>query len=424
MDYRFARRMAEVRASEIRELLKLTQNPRVISFAGGLPAPEFFPVEEMKAIAVEVLERHGREALQYSTTEGHPPLRQAIADRLNGTADTHLSGQEVIITTGSQQGLDLCAKLFLDEGDAVLCESPTYIGAISAFRVFRPRWVEVPTDDEGMIADALEERLAHTGRVKLVYVVPDFQNPSGRTWSLERRRGLLAAAARHGVPVVEDSPYRELRFEGESVPSLKALDPDGLVISLGTFSKIFCPGLRLGWLAAARPVLEKCVILKQGADLHTATLAQMEAAAYMGRIDLDAAIGRIRGAYRSRRDAMVAALAEHMPPGCRFTRPSGGLFLWGELPPRVNARDLLEKCLARDVAFVPGGAFFPNGGHGNTLRLNFSNMPEERIAEGVRRLAMAIREIMDGEGAAAEREAQPAFAGSGSAFDREEIPCR
>lgn len=411
MEYRFARRMAEVRASEIRELLKLTQHPGVISFAGGLPAPEFFPLDAMQSVAHDVLERHGQEALQYSTTEGHPPLRQAIAGRLNATSGTALTWQDVIITTGSQQGLDLSGKLFLDEGDAVLCESPTYIGAISAFKVFRPRWVEVPTDDEGMVTEALEERLAGTDRPRLIYVVPDFQNPSGRTWSLERRRGLLAAAARHGVPVLEDSPYRELRFEGDSIPSLKALDTEGIVVSLGTFSKIFCPGLRVGWLAAPKPLLERYVILKQGADLHTATLAQMEAAAYMERFDLDGAIARIRAAYLSRRDAMVDALDRHMPAGCRFTRPSGGLFLWGELPKGVNARDLLARCLKRDVAFVPGGAFFPSGGHENTLRLNYSNMPEDRIEEGVSRLAAALREMLAEMGAVPAEDAVPASVG-------------
>jgi len=391
----FAKRMDVLKASDVRELLKVTQRPEVISFAGGLPAPEFFPTDRLAGIAREVLTADGRRALQYSTTEGHPPLRALIAARLNAHSGARYTADDIVITSGSQQGLDLIGKLFLDEGDEVLCESPTYLSVIAAWNVFRPAWVEVPTDDEGMDIAALEERLDRCRRPKLVYVIPNFQNPSGRTWSLERRRRLMEVVEKRGIPVIEDNPYGELRFEGDPLPSLKAFDRRGLVVTLGTFSKIFCPGLRLAWLTADRAIREKVVILKQGTDLHTSTLSQMMVALYMERYDLDEDVRRIRDAYRIRRDAMLEAIETEMPEGVRVTRPAGGLFLWAELPEGVDARDLLSRCVARNVAFVPGEAFYPNGGHTNTLRLNFSNMPPERIAEGIRRIAGALSEILE-----------------------------
>jgi len=403
MDDRFARRMNGLKASEIRELLKVTQRPEVISLAGGLPAAELFPVEELKVVALRVLEEHGPAAMQYSTTEGYPPLRTWIARRMTERLGAATQPEEILVTTGSQQAIDLSGKLFLDEGDAVLCESPTYLGAINALRAYQPRFVEVPTDDEGMIITELERRLAEVDRVKLVYVVPDFQNPSGRVWSLERRRRFMEVVRRHGVTVVEDCPYGEVRFEGAPVPPLKSMDAAGQVVFLGTFSKIFCPGFRVGWVAAARPLLEKYVLAKQGADLHTSTISQMEIATYLSMFDIDADLRRIREVYRARRDAMARELELELPAQARFTRPQGGLFLWVELPAEVNARELLQRCLERGVAFVPGGSFFPNGGHENTLRLNFSSMPEERIAEGVRRLGTALREMLPPVPAGARR---------------------
>lgn len=394
MNDRFARRMLEVRASEIRELLKHTQSPEMISFAGGLPAPELFPVAEMREVASRVLQAEGCKALQYSTTEGHALLRATIAGRTNHTWGTRLTPDDILITTGSQQGLDLIGKLFLDEGDEVLCESPTYIGAITAWRVFRPRWIEVPTDDEGMIPDELERHLAGAPHPRFIYVIPNFQNPSGRTWSLERRKAVVGIARRWDTAIVEDNPYGEVRFEGETLPSLQSIDVSGNTISLGTFSKIFCPGLRLGWIAAERPYLEKLIILKQGADLHTSTLDQMLAAGWLESYDSASHIRKITSTYRSRRDAMVAALEREMPEGVTFTRPEGGLFLWVRFPRQVNARVLLARCLECRVAFVPGGAFFPNGGNENTARLNFSCMPEERIRDGIARMAVALRQVL------------------------------
>jgi len=396
MTPRYSRRMEALKASEIREILKVTQRPEVISFAGGLPAPELFPVEALSQVTNRILQEEGARALQYSTTEGHRPLRSWIAARLAAHGGGRFTVDDILVTSGSQQGLDLTGKLLLDEGDVVLCESPTYLGAISAWNVFQPTWVEVPTDDEGMIPESLGDLLRLHASAKVVYAVPNFQNPSGRTWSLERRRRVMEVVDRYDVFVVEDNPYGELRFEGAPLPSLASFDRAGLVISLGTFSKVFCPGLRVAWMAARSPLQERLVILKQGADLQTSTLAQMQVARYLSENDLDDAIARLIPVYRERRDAMLEALEAGMPAGVRFTRPAGGLFVWVELPEGISARTLLEGCLSRDVAFVPGGAFFPNGGHEETLRLNYSNMPVERIREGIRRLASALDQLLPG----------------------------
>ena len=393
MRMKFANRIDSLRASDIREILKITQRAEVISFAGGLPAPELFPVEEIKEISRLLMEESGRVALQYSTTEGYEPLRQKIAARIGRKFQTQASAEEVMITSGSQQALDFTGKLFLDAGDVVLCESPTYLAAISAFRAYQPEFIDVPTDDDGMIIEELERILATTDNVKLVYVIPDFQNPTGRTWSRERRRRFIETVSRYGVAVLEDNPYGELRFEGEILPSIKSMDREGLVIGTGTFSKTFCPGMRIGWLVAAPPVIEKYVLIKQGADLCTSLRNQMEIDLFMERFDFEGNLVRLTELYRQRRNAMVAALEAMMPEGVSFTRPQGGLFLWVTLPERIKAIELLKRCLEQNVAFVPGDSFFPNGGVENTLRLNYSNMPEDRIREGVARLAAAIRSM-------------------------------
>ncbi len=391
---RFSSRMQHLRASDIREILKVTQRPEIISFAGGLPAAEVLPARRMAELARQVLLEDGVRALQYAPTEGLAILREVVARRMNERFGISRSADEVLVVTGSQQALDLTGKVFLDEGDVVLCESPTYLGAINAFRTYQPRFVEVPTDDHGMVPEELEARLASVDRIKVIYVVPDFQNPSGRRWSVERRRRLYELAVRFGVPVIEDSPYSELCFEGEPVPPVASFDEAGLVIFLGTFSKILSPGMRLGWVTAEPSLVRRYVLAKQGADLHTASLTQLLAARFVLEHDLDAHIETIRDLYRRRRDAMLAAIDRYLPSGIRCTRPAGGLFLWVELPDGVDARELLASCLEEEVAFVPGGAFFANGGHDNTLRLNFSAMPEERIEEGIRRLGRVISGVL------------------------------
>jgi DNA-binding transcriptional MocR family regulator len=387
--------MEFLRASEIRELLKLTQRPEIISFAGGLPAAELFPAREMAEVTRQVLETEGCQALQYSTTEGDPALRRLIAERMNNAQHTRVTGGDIMITSGSQQGLDLTCKILLDEGDLVLCESPTYVGAIGAFKSYQPRFLEMETDDQGMVPESLERALGAHDRVKLIYAIPDFQNPSGRTWSVARRKAVVDIAARHGVPIIEDAPYAELRFEGEPLPALKALDRHDNVVFLGTFSKIFCPGLRCAWLAAPAALLPRYVMVKQGADLHTSTLVQRQVATYLEQYGLDDNISRVIEVYRERRDLMISILAAGLPETVAFTRPEGGLFLWVTFPEHVNGRELLERCLERHVAFVPGGAFFPCGGNENHARLNFSFMPPERVEEGATRFCAVVREFLD-----------------------------
>ena len=388
----YADRMNELKASDVRELLKLTARPEVISFAGGMPAPELFPVDDINTATAAVLHENGRAALQYGPTEGYLPLRKQIADRLAAKNGIHTDADHIMITAGSQQGLDYCARLFLNPGDVVVMESPSYLGAISAFKPCQPKFVEVPTDDGGMIMEELDRILATTENVKMIYVIPDFQNPSGRTWSLERRKAFMEVVNKYEVPVIEDNPYGELRFEGEYMPALKSLDTKGLVIYLGTFSKILAPGYRLGWVCAEDEILAKYNFMEQAASLQASTIGQMETSKWIDMFDLDAHVNTIRECYRKRRAVMLETLAKELPEPCTFTRPDGGLFAWVVLPEYMDAKELQMKCLAKKVAFVPGGSFFPNGGHDNTLRLNYSCMPEEKIVKGITALCQTIRE--------------------------------
>lgn len=394
MNPQFARRMTRFQESDLTPILRLAANPEVISFAGGLPAPELFPIEDLKKVAVKVLDANGRRALQYSATEGHPPLREKIAARTNRNLKTSLTAGNVVITTGSQQSLDILAKMYIDEGDCILCESPTYLGALSAFNSCLPAYREVATDGEGMIIADLEKALVSEKRAKMIYVIPDFQNPSGKTWSLERRKAFLDTVSKYDILVVEDNPYGELRFEGTTPPSLKSMDTRGQVVMLGTFSKIFCPGVRVAWVCGEPAFLESFCNLKQAADLHTSTISQYEIDAYLSDYDIEEHIKKLISVYRERRDLMIRTMDASFPKEVVFTRPEGGLFTWAEMPEHVNARDLFLKALEKKVAFVPGGAFFPNGGHENTMRLNYSNMPPERIVEGIERLGAAIREYL------------------------------
>lgn len=390
MEYRYAGRLSNIRASEIRELLKLTERPEVISFAGGLPASELFPIQEIKEVNDYVLDCCGEQALQYTTTEGFRPLRRWIAERMNSRLGTAFDEDNIMITHGSQQALDLTGKVFLEEGDVVLCESPTYLAAISAFRAYGCRFAEVETDEEGMIISRLEKALEENPEAKLIYVIPDFQNPTGRTWSLERRRQLAELSAKYNVMVIEDNPYGELRYEGRFLPSVKSFDKEGNVLCTGTFSKIFCPGYRIGWIAGEKEVIRKYVLVKQGVDLQCNTVAQMVISTFLEKYDIDAHIDKIREVYRRRRDAAVDSIERFFPDNIKYTKPEGGLFLWVELDEKMNTTKLLEKCLEQDVAFVPGDSFYPNSGKRNTMRINFSNTQEEKIVEGIRRIGNAI----------------------------------
>ena len=393
MSIKFANRMNHLKASEIREILKLSERKEVISFAGGLPAPELFPIEEMKKVAVKVLEDMGEEALQYSTTEGYNPLRKQIASRMKKFG-IETSAEEILITSGSQQGLDFSGKIFLNPDDVVIVESPSYLGAINAFKAYECKFVEVPTDENGMIMEELDRILNETENVKFIYVIPDFQNPTGKTWPVERRKEFIKLANKYDVPVVEDNPYGELRFEGEIPPSIKSFDTEGRVIFLGTFSKTFTPGLRMGWVNARDELLNKYIMVKQGADLQTNSMTQRELSVFLDMYDLDAHIEKIKDVYRSRRDTMMSAMKEYFPEVVQYTYPKGGLFTWVVFPEHINARELMAEAIKRNVACVPGGSFFPNGGHENTIRVNYSNMPEDKIVEGIKRLSEVIKEAL------------------------------
>lgn len=390
----YSKNALNMKRSEIRELLKHTRNPEIISFAGGLPAPDTFPAGELEEIAAKVLREKGAWALQYGTTEGEAPLRAAIAKWMSHEKGT-IKPENILVTAGSQQGLDMVAKVFIDPGDIIVMELPSYVGGLQAFTSYRARMIGVPQDDQGMRMDKLEkvlEKLAKKKkRPKFIYVVPDFQNPSGVTMSLERRKKLLELAYKYEVPIVEDSPYRDLRFMGEGVPAIYALDDQQQVIVLGTFSKIFCPGLRLAWIMAPAAWLDKMVVAKQGMDLCCPAFNQLMAAEYVDRGLLEPQIARIRELYGKKREAMLKALKKNMPKGVKWTKPEGGLFLWVKLPKNMSANDLFPRAIEEKVAYVVGSAFHCDGKGQNCMRLNFSYPSEEQIEEGIKRLAAMIR---------------------------------
>ena len=384
-----------LKASEIRELLKLTTMPEVISFAGGLPAPELFPLEELKKVDVEILSKEGQLAVQYGTTEGYLPLREKIAARMKKAFQVDCTPEEIVITSGSQQGLSLLAQIFLNKDDVILVESPTYLGAINAFKLCDPKFVEVPTDEKGIIPEELEKILAEYGdRVRLMYVIPEFQNPTGITWPMERRKAFMDIVNKYDFPVIEDDPYGELRYDGDVVPSLKSMDTKGNIIFLGSFSKIFMPGLRVAWMVADPVIIHKVVKLKQAVDLQSSSFAQRQASYFIDMFDLDAHVEKIKALYGKRRTLMYDSMKEYFPEGVTFTYPEGGLFTWVTLPENMDAKEIMPKVLEKNVAYVPGGPFYPNGGNANHFRLNYSNMPEDRIVEGIKRLGAVLKEEM------------------------------
>jgi len=394
----WASAVSSITSSAIRELLKITEQPGVISFAGGLPSPSCFPAEELAVAAERVLSHEAGRVLQYGPTEGFPPLREFLA-ALMGQRGVPIQSQQLIVTSGSQQGLDIIGKLLIDPGDTVLVENPSYVGALQALRPYRPSFVALPMDDQGLQIEALEQALADlaaAGRQpKFLYTVANFQNPTGVTLAAERRLALLDVAERHGLPLVEDDPYGQLRYSGEAPPLLAALDIERWgeprqVVYLSTFSKLLAPALRVGWAVGPSALLHRMVQVKQGLDLQTSSLNQ--AIAFEACRDglLNRQIPRIRQIYQERRDTMLAELEQSMPQGTRWTRPDGGMFLWVTLPEHLNASHLLAHAIERQVAFVPGADFHANGGGHNTMRLNFSHPSPENIQLGIRRLAQAI----------------------------------
>jgi len=386
-------------SSAIRELLKLTQQPDLISFAGGLPAPELFPIEQVKAACDVVLSEAGPQSLQYSTTEGYAPLREMLVRHM-ARYGIKVELDNIIITSGSQQALDLIGKMLINPGDTILTENPSYLGAIQAFTAYQAQYVTVPIDDDGLQVAQLESAL-RTGP-KFMYILPNFQNPAGVTLSLTRRYDLIALAEEYGIPILEDDPYGQLRFEGEHLKPLVVLDSEyegcngdagytGNVIYTSTFSKTLAPGLRLGWIVAPKDVVSKIVQMKQGTDLQTSTFDQMVAYQVARGGFLDQHVRRIREVYRGRRDLMIQTMEDNFPDGVTWTHPQGGLFLWATTPESINTVDLLKDAIQQKVAFVPGHSFHPTGGGHNTMRLNFSNATEEQIVEGIRRLSVAIK---------------------------------
>ena len=381
-------RVRAVPSSVIRDLLALTERPGVISFAGGLPAPELFDLDGARASFAAVLEGQGRSALQYSPTEGNRALREGIAARYTARG-LPTEAADLLVTTGSQQGLSLLSTVLVDPGDVVLVESPSYLAALQCFALAGARLVAVPSDAEGIDPDALADLAARLGP-KLLYTVPTFQNPTGRTLSLDNRRAVVAVAERYGFRVLEDDPYAELRYSGEPVVPLAGLAPPGQVVSTGSFSKILAPGLRLGWVRADAALRPGVVVAKQAADLHTSTLDQAAAAHYLASGRLDAAVARSRTEYRRRRDALLAGLATALPPGSRWNSPDGGMFVWASLPEGWDTTALLVTALQHDVAFVPGAPFYPSDPPSHTMRLSFTTYDPKHIAEGTRRLAAAL----------------------------------
>ncbi len=399
IDDLYSSNIRNMKRSIIRELLKLTAEPDIISFAGGLPSPETFPVEELREVMNEMMEQEAHKVLQYGTTEGDTLLRRLLVENHYRSQERlDINCENLVITTASQQALDLMGKLFINPGDEILCGAPTYLGGINAFSAYGARFRTIPLDSEGLRADLLEETLLamkkEKSRPKFLYVVPDFQNPTGITMSARRRREIVDIAHRNHLLIIEDNPYRELRFEGEAPPTLYSLAEPGNVVILGTFSKILCPSFRIGWVVGCREMTDKLVVAKQSADLCTSLFTQRIAARYLQKGHMNAWIARTAELYRTKRDIMIQSFEEFMPEGVRWVKPEGGLFLFLTVPESLDCETLFHKAIEQKVAYVIGSAFYPDGSGLNTMRLNFSFVSGEQIVEGVSRLARVIRNAL------------------------------
>jgi 2-aminoadipate transaminase len=397
MTISYANRMTRVRPSAIRELLRLGANPEVISFGGGYPDPALFPMADLDEVFHAILAESDGRSLQYTDSRGLPELREHIAHRAKRDG-IDCGADDVLVIQGGQQGLDLAAKLVVNAGDAVITENPTFLGALIAFAPCEPRYAAVRTDADGMDMDHLAATLDATPGVKLIYTVPDFQNPTGVTMSLERRHRLIELANQHDVLVVEDSPYRALRYEGSDIPPIKSLDTQGRVIHLGSFSKVLAPGMRLGWAIAADDVIDKLGLLKLAADTQCSTLNMAATAAYLDKFDLDAHIAHACDAYRHKRDLALGTLAAVLPDTVSFTRPVGGLFTWLTFPEGFDAADFMRDHLLPEakVAYVPGQTFFPGNDEPNHARLSYSGVPDDRLTTGLRRLGELLTRTLPG----------------------------
>ncbi len=388
-------RSKSMKASAIRELLNLVNNPEIISLAGGMPDPELFPTETIAEIARHVFINNGGKALQYGPTEGIKPLRDTLVRMTLEEGITNIEVDNLIITTASQQGLELVAQIFIDPGDPVIVEAPSYVGGLQAFQAFQADFITVPMDEEGIKTDILEEKineLKNKGKSpKFIYVIPNFQNPAGVTMSLERRKKLLEISHTFGIPVVEDDPYGEIRFEGEKIPSLLELDKIGNVLALRTFSKILAPGLRLGWIIGEKEITRKIAIAKQAADLCSPSSTQYIADKFIRDGYLNNYLSKVREVYKMKKDTMLLALEKYFPKECTWTKPTGGMFVWVETPEYIDTDALFYEAIQEKVAYVIGSAFYPYGEDKRHMRLNFTLPTPEKIDEGIRRLGELLK---------------------------------
>lgn len=388
--------MAVMKPSAIREIFKNLGAPGAIAFSAGNPAPESFPVEAIKKISADILENNATAALQYSVTEGYPKLRELVKNRISEKFGVGRDGDETIITSGGQQGIELTCKALCNPGDAVICENPSFIGALNSFRSNGARTVGVPLEDDGISLEKLEETLIKEGdKAKIIYVIPTFQNPAGITTSLEKRRGIYALAQKYDVVIIEDNPYGDLRFSGENVPTIKSMDTDGRVVYCGSFSKILSAGMRVGFVCANAELIQKIVVAKQVEDVHTNIFFQMVCAEYMEKYSLDDHIEKIRALYREKCSLMLSCLDEYFPKEVKYTRPEGGLFLWCTLPEKINLSDFIKKASDAKVFVVPGTAFnCDESAPSDSFRLNYSTPSDDDIRRGTKLLGDILKEML------------------------------
>lgn len=394
MTFKFSKRVPVGGNDAVGAILQAAADPKVISFAGGLPAPEMFPVKAMKEATDKAFEKHGRQAMQYGSSAGLTELRQLILKRIARKEDVHAKLENVLVTTGSEQAIDLVGKAFVNPGDTVLVEQPTYLCALNVLKTYDANIVGVPMDEDGMRMDALEDALKTHPNTSLIYSVPNFQNPTGRTMPAERRKKFAELASKYDVPLLEDNPYGEIRFAGKHVPSVKSFDPDGHVFYMSTFSKILAPGFRLGWIVAKPEVIQKLTVLKQSADLHTDNLVQYAVTEFLKDNDVDAHVKDICNLYGKRKKLMTDGIKKYFPKSVKYTNPEGGMFLWVTVPGVDDTVALFKKCLKHNVAFVPGDPFFAGKADPGTFRLNYSNAKEDKIMVGMKQLGAALDEAL------------------------------
>ncbi len=393
--FKYSKRVPADGTDAVGAILKAAADPKIISFAGGLPAPELFPVKKMQAAVDKVFEEHGQEAMQYGAAKGVTALRELILQHVKEKEGVTGALDNVLVTTGSEQVLDLVGKAFVNPGDTVLVEQPTYLCALDVFKSYGAKFVGVAMDEQGMKMDALEDALKAHPETKLVYTVPNFQNPTGRTMAVDRRKKLAELAAKYDVYVLEDNPYGEIRFAGTHVPAVKSFDETGHVFYMSTFSKTLAPGFRLGWVVADEDVINKLTVLKQSADLHTDNLAQYAVVEFLNNNDLDAHVKEISDLYGKRKQLMADGLKKYFPAGVKYTNPEGGMFLWVEVPGVDDTVELFKECLKHNVAFVPGDPFFAGKPQPGAFRLNYSNAKEDQIKVGMKQLGEALQEAVN-----------------------------